>query len=86
MGRRTWSGLLPNQRWYFLIDDKAHVGNTDPADITAERKKTPEAAVDDSDKSTLGGLWGAMQRPCTQTDATRACELSSLGATVVALL
>ena len=62
----------------FLMDQKAYVDNIDPAEINPERRKTPEASVTEREKSTLRGLWGAMQWPCTQTDAKRACAVSML--------
>ena len=34
------------------------------------------ASVTEQEKTTLRGLWGAMQWPCTQRDAKRACAVS----------
>ena len=53
----------------FLVDQKVYVDNVDPAEINPERQKTPEASVTEREKSPLRGLLGAMQWPCTQTDA-----------------
>ena len=62
----------------FLMDQKAYVDNIDPSEINPERRKTPEAAVTEREKSTLPGFWGATQWPCTQMDAKRACAVSML--------
>ena len=61
-----------------MMHQKAHVDNIDPAEIKSERRKTPEASVTEREKSTLRGLWEAMQWPCTQTDVKRACAVSVL--------
>ena len=55
------------------MDQKAYVGNIDPAEIK-HRRKTPEASVTEQENI---HLWG-MQWPCTQTDAKRACAVSML--------
>ena len=62
----------------FVMDQKAYVDNIDPAEIKPERRKTRDAAITESEKSMLCGIWGSMQWPCTQTDAKRACSLSML--------
>ena len=62
----------------FVMDQKAYVDNIDPAEIKPERRKTPEASVTERETSTLRGLWGAMQWPCTQTDAKTSCAVSML--------
>ena len=71
----------------FLMDQEAYVDNIDPAEINPERRETPEAVVTKREKSSPRDLWRAMQWPCTQTDAKRACAVSMLqsslpGATV----
>ena len=45
----------------FVMDQKVFVDNIDPAEIKLERRKTPEASVTEREKSTMRGLWGAMQ-------------------------
>ena len=60
----------------FVMDQKAYVDNIDPAETEPERRKIRDAAIAESEKSMLRGIWGSMQWPCTQTDAKRACSLS----------
>ena len=62
----------------FVMDQKTYVDNIEPADIKPERRKTPEASVTEREKTTLRGLWRAMQWPCTQTDAKSARAVSML--------
>ena len=76
--RMTGVDVSQLQDGSFLMDQKAYVDNIDPAEINPERRKTPEASVTEREKSSLRGLWGAMQWPCTQTDAKRACAISML--------
>ena len=76
--RMTGVDVSQLQDGSFLMDQKVYVDNIDPAEINPERRKTPEASLAERDTSTLRGLWGAMQWPCTQTDAKRACAVSML--------
>ena len=69
----------------FLMDQKAYVDNIHPAESKPERRKTPEASVTEREKSTLRGLWGAMQWPCIQSDAKRARVVSMLHSSLAAL-
>ena len=71
-------GCVTTSGWKFLDGQKAYVDNIDPGEINPERRKTPEAAVTEREKSTRRGLWGAMQWPCTHTDAKRAGAVSML--------
>ena len=59
--RMTGVDVSQLQDGSFLMDQKAYVDNIDPAEINPERRKTPEASVTEREKSTLRGLWGAMQ-------------------------
>ena len=74
--RTTGVDVSQLQDGSFVMDQKAYVGNIGPAQIKPERRKTPEASVTEQEKSTLRGLRGAMQWPCTQTDEKRACAVS----------
>ena len=59
--RMTGVDVSQLQDGSFLMDQKTYVDNIDPAEINPERRKTPEASVTEREKSTLRGLWGAMQ-------------------------
>ena len=76
--RMTGVDVSQLQDGSFMMDHKAYVDNIDPAETKPECWKTPEASVTEREKSTLRGLWRAMQRPCTQTDAKSGCAVSVL--------
>ena len=64
----------------FLVDQKVHVDNIDPAEINPELRKTPEAAVTERQKSTLRGLWGtysgrALRRMHRERAQCQCCNL-----------
>ena len=76
--RMTGVDLTQLRDHSFVLDQQAYVDNIDPAEIKPERRKVRDAAVTESEKSMLRGVWGSIQWPCAQTDAKRACSLSML--------